>query len=75
MRAVIVVSEATAAEVQGQILGCERCAGPEAEFPLSWLLDSATGRDPARTDYILSEPMKCPRCSGEITEETLVEWD
>ena len=43
-------------------------------IPLTWLLDGVTSLDGAETDYGLSEPLKCPRCAREVTEETLVEW-
>ena len=32
------------------------------------VLDQVTGRDGAETDYVLSEPLTCPRCAGEVTE-------
>ena len=69
----ISVSKATALQAQSQILGCEHCTD-EAEIPLSWLLDDVTGRDGATIDYVLSEPLKCPRCMAVITEGTLVEF-
>ena len=71
--ALIAISKATALQVQSQILGCEQCAD-EAEIPLCWLLDDATGRDGTTTDYLLSEAAKCPKCMGEVSEKTLVEW-
>ena len=36
-------------------------------------LDEVTGRSGAEVDYVLSEPAKCPKCFGEVTEKTLVE--
>jgi hypothetical protein len=73
MTTIIAISDATALEAQRQILGCESCT-EDAEIPLTWLLDRVTGRSGAETDYMLAEPLKCPRCAGEVTEETLVEW-
>jgi hypothetical protein len=29
--------------------------------------------DPSVTDYILEEPVRCPRCGREVFEKTLVE--
>ena len=69
----IAVSKATALQVQCQILGCEHCTD-SAELPLCWLLDDVTGKDGSTTDYLLSEPLQCPRCTAAIHEETLVEW-
>jgi hypothetical protein len=46
-----------------------------AELPFDSALDLVTGRDPAGTDYIFSEPAKCPRCRGDVTEKTLIEFD
>ena len=48
-------------------------ARPDAEIPFDWILNDATGRDGAEVDYVLSEPAKCPKCFGEVTEKTLVE--
>ena len=43
-------------------------------FPPSCrILDRVTGRSRATSDYVLSEPLKCPRCMAAIYEETLVE--
>ena len=70
--ALIAVSRATALQVQSQILGCEHCTD-EADMPVCVLLDLATGRKGNVTDYVLSGPLKCPRCMAAITEETLVE--
>ena len=53
-------------------MSCEAC-NPEAHVPFTWLLDRTRGQDPSVTDYILSEPAKCPRCQGPVFEETLVE--
>jgi len=34
-----------------------------------------TGLDPAVTDYVLNDPAKCPKCRGDVTEKTLIEFD
>ena len=43
-------------------------------YPLHRFVDEAIGRARAERDGLLSETVKCPRCSEEITEKTLVEW-
>jgi hypothetical protein len=70
----IAISDATAREVQVHILGCESCT-EEARIPLCGLLDRVTGRTGSSTDYVLSEPLRCPWCAARITEETLIESD
>jgi hypothetical protein len=53
--------------------GCEHCHKDDADIPFDWILDKVTGRSGATTDYILTEPARCPTCKHEITEKTLVE--
>lgn len=69
---VIAVSKATLLKAQSEIGSCEAC-NPEADIPFTWVLDDVTGLDQTTTDYLLSEPAKCPRCCGAVFEETLVE--
>ncbi len=69
---ILALSRATLLRAQSQILGCEACS-PDAEIPFDWILDDVTGRDGSEVDYVLSEPGKCPKCFGEVTEKTLVE--
>ena len=66
------VSRATLLRAQSELLGCEACS-EEADRPFTWTLDRVSGQDPSVTDYLLSEPAKCPRCQGPVFEETLVE--
>lgn len=73
MSRVLALSQSTAYRAQSLILACEFCSS-EAEMPFDWLLDEVTGSDGSDVDYILSEPARCPRCRGEVTEKTLVEW-
>jgi hypothetical protein len=56
------------------IEGCEHCdyAGAIIIVPFDWILDKITGRSGATTNYILSEPARCPTCKHEITEKTRV---
>ena len=56
------------------ILSCEACSN-DAEIPFDYVLDWVTGLDPAVTDYVLSEPAKCPKCRADVTEKTLIEID
>ena len=66
------VSAATLRRAEALIIGCEACS-EDAEFPFDTVLDRITGQDPAVTDYVLSEPAKCPRCRGSVVEKTLIE--
>ena len=58
------VSSATKRKAATLILSCEACSD-DAEIPFDYVLDWVTGLDPAVTDYVLSEPAKCP--SAEAT--------
>ena len=69
----IAVSKASLLRAQERILGCEECS-PEAEIPFDWVLDDVTGLSGSEVDYLLSEVARCPRCLGEVTEKTWVEW-
>jgi hypothetical protein len=73
---VALVDGAALRKAERLILGCEACAtGSDADVPFDWILDLITGRDPRMTDYLLSEPAKCPKCKAEVREKTLVELD
>ena len=63
---------ATILEAQSRILGCEACS-QDAEIPFDWLLDEVTENSGSEVDYVLSEPAKCPKCMGVVTEKTLIE--
>ena len=45
--------------------GCEHCHEDDADIPFDWILDKLTGRSGATTDYILTEPARCPTASTE----------
>jgi hypothetical protein len=49
-----------------EIVSCETCSADTAEVPFDYLLDSITGCDPESTDYVLSEPARCPACGAEL---------
>jgi len=70
----VLVDLPTIRKAQSHILGCETCT-EHAQIPFDAVLDGITGNDPEVTEYILSEPAKCPRCGRVITEKTLVEFD
>jgi hypothetical protein len=53
--------------------GCEHCHGDDADIPFDWILDKVTGRSGATTDYILTEPVRCPTCKHAIRDKTLIE--
>jgi hypothetical protein len=53
------------------VSACERCA-ENAAVTLNYLLDALTGCDPHSTEYVMCRAARCPSCSGEITEKTLV---
>jgi hypothetical protein len=53
--------------------GCEHCHGDDADIPFDWILDKVTGRSGATTDYILTEPARCPTCKHAIRDKTLIE--
>jgi hypothetical protein len=39
------------------------------------VLDAVTGSDPAVTDYLIEQPVRCRQCGSVIGEKTLVDWD
>ena len=57
-----------------KLLGCESCSS-DAEVPFKSLLDHVMLFSGLHTDYIMAERLTCPWCGGEITEETLVDWE
>lgn len=71
---ILALGAATIRRAQDAITSCESC-NQNAELPFDWILDEVTGCDGSTTDYFLTEPVKCPRCSSEIIEQTLVEAD
>ena len=71
---VLALGGATIRRAQEAIASCEGCNN-DAELPFDWILDEVTGRNGSTTDYILTEPARCPRCGRRIIEKTLVEAD
>ena len=70
---IVLIDSKTLRQAERFIFGCQSCSPRYARIPFDTVLDSVTGNDPAVTDYIVSEPARCPRCKGLILEKTLVE--
>ena len=60
-------------EARRQLVGCQMCS-PFANIPFAGILDRVTAQ-PAPTQYILEEPVQCPRCFRPVNERTLVEFE
>jgi hypothetical protein len=43
-----------------------------AAVALDYVLDALMGCDPLITEYLMCRPARCPACSREIGEKTLV---
>jgi hypothetical protein len=71
---ILAIGAITIRRAQDAISSCESC-NQDAELPFDWILDDVTGRDGSTTDYLLTEPARCPRCGSSIMEKTLVEAD
>jgi len=68
---VVLVGEAILRETEEWVVACEHCAH-NAMTALEYLLDAVTGNDTDATEYIMCRAVRCPSCSGEIREKTLV---
>ena len=68
---IVLIGESRLREAQHWVSGCE-CCSEEAAIVFDYLLDGITGCNPTKTQYLLCRPAKCPQCSGEIRENTLV---
>jgi hypothetical protein len=79
-RNIVFVDNETLLQAGAYVSGCERCASdPDLQYDFlgvaisfDYLLDAITGCDPTVTDYLMFDLPKCPRCSCELTEKTLV---
>jgi hypothetical protein len=60
------VDAATLRTAEQQIASCEACTPDPAEVPFEHVLDCLTGCDPESTDYVLTEPARCPNCWAEL---------
>ena len=62
--------------------GCEHCHEEDADIPFDWILARVTGRSGATTDYIFTEPARCPQLqardqredSSRAKQEELTVW-
>jgi hypothetical protein len=68
---VITVDPAAIREAEKRIESCEQCRPDDAEWPFAAIFDAITGRV-GDTDYLMTEPARCPNCRREIMEHTLV---
>jgi hypothetical protein len=55
-----------------QIEPCGHCHPNDAGIPFDWVLHDLIG-NPQMTDFILSEPARCPNCKHTIHEKTFME--
>ena len=69
---IVLVGDVTLRHAQSLIAFCEGCDSERAEFLFDHLLDRVTGSDPVRTEYMLEVPARCPNCTREVFEKTLV---
>jgi hypothetical protein len=67
----VLVDSTTTRRAEKLIESCEYC-NPDAEIPFDWILDYVTGTDSAVSNYILEQPVKCPKCRREVLERTLI---
>jgi hypothetical protein len=73
-RDIVLVDIASLQKVSKLIVGCQTCS-PFAVTPISRILDRFNGAATAHTYYMLEKTARCPRCSRQVTEQTLVEVD
>src|SRR5437763_13685255 len=64
------VGESEVSEAQAYVTACQSCDS-SAEMSFEYLLEAVIGCDSPTTQYILSRPALCPRCSGELNAKTL----
>jgi predicted Zn-ribbon and HTH transcriptional regulator len=68
---IVLVDSALLAEAEEWIAGCEHCSD-QTEYSFDQILDSLTGNDPTKTEYLLEREAKCPRCRSAVNEKSLV---
>jgi hypothetical protein len=66
------IDEALLRDAEGWVVSCENCSLQTAEYSFDQILDSLTGSDPTKTEYVLCREAICPRCHNGIKERTLV---
>ena len=70
-RQTIVIDEAKLREAQAFLVACE-CCDSNAGITFDYLLDALTERGSPAVEYVLSCPVRCPQCCGEVTGKTFV---
>src|SRR5262245_57998748 len=68
---IVLIDELTLVDVELFVAGCEVCA-ENAAMSLEYVLDALTDSDPTVTEYLMCRPARCPSCSSQITEKSLV---
>jgi hypothetical protein len=71
----VTVSAETISNAVRCISSCETCNPESADDPFEYVLEEVMGFTGEQKDYFMTEPAACPRCSAQITEQTLVEWE
>jgi hypothetical protein len=57
------------------VFGCSRCSS-HAGIPFDSILESVTGSDPTKAQYIVIQgTARCPRCQRFMNENTLVDYN
>jgi hypothetical protein len=68
---IILIGETLLAQAESWLTACEHCTD-KAIIPLDYVLDALTNCDPTVTEYAMCRAARCPSCTREITEKTLV---
>src|SRR5262249_39770244 len=68
---IVLIDESRLQEAQHWVSGCKACS-EHADIIFDYLLDAVTGCSPTTSRYILCRTARCPECSAEIRENTLV---
>jgi hypothetical protein len=69
---ILLIDEALLKDAEGWIVSCENCSLETAQYSFDQILDSLTGSDPTKTEYVLCREAICPGCHNGIKERTLV---
>jgi hypothetical protein len=70
-KTVVSVSQTAVSQAEHAIEGCQHCS-PDASLSFTSLLNSFRNYPSDQVEYILPVLARCPNCSGEINEDTLV---
>jgi len=69
---ILLIDEALLRDAEGWVVSCENCSLQTAQYSFDQILDSLTGSDPTKTEYVLCREAICPGCHNGIKERTLV---